>query len=231
MGLAVSAQDMILAARRLTGTETLDEANAFITNAEALMVLNGELAELEDLINENADDDYSRSTYRFTASSGISIYPLPFQAYKIISVDVTWSNGVVRDAKRFTEAERNRFRTFRPAWSHNGRVYFRPIGDNLEFIPTPLSTVTIDVNYLPAFTPISSLSETYNSQNGWHMAAVWGLAAAIYLKDDNEAGAAFCDAQKEKQKARVRALAASRVSGEPPRVQRVRNVGWEEDDF
>ncbi len=230
MGLAVSAQEMILAARRLTGTETLDEANAFVSNAEALAVLNTELQELDDLIIENHDDAYNRGTYRFSVEPSISTYPLPFSAYKITSVDVTWSTGITRGAHRFMEAERNRFKDIRPAWSHLGRVFFRVLGDNIEFIPTPLSAVTIDVSYIPSFTPLVALTDTYQSQNGWHMAAVWGLAAAIYLKDDNEQGAAFCDAQKEKQKARVRALAASRVEGEPPRVQRVR-TRWDEDDF
>lgn len=223
MAAAVSANEMITAARRLTSTETQDEANAFVTDAEALAVLNGELAELYDIIVEAFDDaPYFRGEQTITLESGVETYPLLADIYKITSVDVVWSADIVKTAKRFTEAERNRFRGLRPSWTQYGKVWFRPVGQNIQFIPKPLSAVSIVVNYTPAFTPLVALSDTFDSQNQWHWAAVWGLAAAIYAKDENEAGVALARAEKEKHQGRIRAQAASRVEGEPPRVQRTR---------
>lgn len=222
MAAAVSALDMIQAARRLTSTETQDEANAFVTNAEALAVLNGELAELYDVIVESFDDPYFRGTQPVSIQNGVTLYPLLVDVYKVTSVDIVWSADVTKSAKRFTEAERNRFKKIRPSWSQYGTVWYRLVGQNLEFIPTPLGAVSAVVNYTPAFTSLVALTDTFDSQNQWHWAAVWGLAAAIYAKDENESAAAMAMGQKARVLDRVRALASSRNEGEPPRVQRTR---------
>ncbi len=232
MGLVVTARQMIDAARRITKTETLDEANSFCTDAELLEVLNGELAELEDTILEVQDDEYSSASQSITLVPGTSLYPLGAAAYKVRSVDVTWSSNVKRSAHRFMEADRNRFATTQPSWTQFGRVYFRVIGSNIEIIPTPLTAVSVTVNYTPSFTPLTAYTGaggTYESNNGWHMAAVWGLAGYISQADANEEKAGLCYAQKERQLARVRAMAGTRVTGEPPTIQRIRNRDpWED---
>lgn len=231
MGLAVSARTMIDIARSITKTETLDEANAFCTDAELLAVLNTELAELEDTVIENQDESYSRGVETIALQAGTSVYPLPVEGYKVTSVDIQWTNDIRRSAYRFTEAERNRFRsTIAQSWSHFGKVWYRLIGDNIEFIPKPATPVTALINYTPSFAPLVAYADVYQSQNGWHMAAVFGLAAYIALADSDEAKAALFLQQKERQLARAARMAASRIDGEAPRVQRTRGVGWEEDD-
>lgn len=229
MAAAVSASEMIAAARRLTGTETLDEANAFVTNAEALAVLNGQLAELYDEIVAHGFGDYFRSSQTITIVAGQTLYPLLVDVYEIASVDIVWSADIVRTAFLFTEAERNRFRRVAPSWSQFCKVYYRPLGSNIEFIPSPLAGVTARVNYIPAFTPLVALTDTFDSQNQWHWFAIWGLAAAIRSKDDDEPGAALALSEKEKVRDRIRTMAASRVEGEPPRVQRTRRASDLED--
>lgn len=230
MGLAVSAREMLDAARALNNAETLDEANSFVTDAELLVVLNTELMELEDEIIASEDEPYNRGSSPITFEAGVSVYPLPVGGYKVTSVDIEWSASVRRTARRFTEAERNRFRGIQPSWSHFGKVWFRLLGGNIEFIPTPATAVTAHVNYTPSFTPLTDIdADVYDSQNGWHMAAVYGVAAYIAGKDDNDAKVAWCELQKNKQLARVRNMAASRIDGEPPRVQRTRR-GYEDED-
>jgi hypothetical protein len=229
MGSAVSAREMIDTARRITGTESLDQANAFCTDAELLAVLNGELAELHDTIVENHDDPYFKGTLSIVLDPNSSTYPLGIEVYKIVSVDMVWSPTIKRDAHRFTEAERNRFQNIRPSWSHLGRVWFRPQGDNIEFIPMPLTAVQVDINYIPTFTPLVTYTDTFNSQNQWHWMAIWGLAAYIRQKDDDETSAGLALSQKAAQKQRVISMAASRVEGEPPRVQRSRRN--DDEDF
>lgn len=229
MGRAVSARTMIDTARRMTKTETLDEANSFCTDAELLEILNGELAELEDVIMEVQDEDYSAGVHPITLAVGQTLYPLPVEGYKVRSVDVQWTTGIRRSARRFMEADRNRFQSTQPYWSQFGRVYFRTLGDNIEIIPAPLSAVTIYVNYTPSFAPLTAYTDVYNSQNSWHLAAQFGLAAYIAQADSNEEKASLLLAQKEAQLNRVRAMAATRVSGEPATIQRVRNRDpWED---
>jgi hypothetical protein len=229
MGLPVSAREMIDAARGVAGQETLDESNAFVTNIEALGVLNGELAEIWDLICENHDDPYFAGSSPIDLEAGVTVYPLGVDIYKVTSVDVEWSPGIVRSAKRFNEAERNRFKQVQPSWSQYGNVYWRLRGSNIEFIPEPQTGVSVTVNYIPSFTPLTTYTDTFESHNLWHWAAIWGLAAYMRLKDDDETSAALHLAEKAKVLGRVRAHASQRNEGEAPRVQQVRYR--DEDDF
>lgn len=232
---AVAARDMIEMAQRATGTESLDPANAFVTPDELLVALSGELAELYDTILENGFGDYFRSEKAFTLQAGKSRYAFvadigASDVYEVVGVDVTWSSDIVRSAKLFMEAEHNRFRRILPTWSQLCDIWFRPLGSQIEFMPQPLAGVSVTLLYIPQFTPLASDTETFESQNSWHLMAVYGLAAYIKRKDDDELGAQSFDGLKEKQRQRVTSMASRRVEGAPPRVQRTRSYG-DEDDF
>ena len=225
---------MILAARQATGTESLDPADAFVTDAEALAVLNGELAELYDLILENGFGDYYRSTATVTLASNKSLYSFATDFnitdfYEITSIDVLWSSTVTRSAKLFMEAERNRFKRLIPTWSQFTDVWYRPVGNSIEIQPTPQTGVSIQLNYVPQFAPLTDVESTFDSVNQWHWYAIWGLAAFIRQADDDEAGANLALQRKEQQRARVVSMAGRRVEGEPPRVQRSRR--YDDEDF
>lgn len=229
MSYAVTAGEMIDAARRCSGNETLDPANAFVSDDEALAVLNGQLTELYDTILEHGFGDYFRGSVPIVLQANQSVYPLGVDVYEIVGGDVVWSADIVKSLRLFMEAERNRFRRVRPTWSQFSDIYYRPLGDNIEFIPTPLSAVTVNLLYVPTFTPLVALSDTFNSHNGWHWMAIWGLAAYMRQKDDDEVSAQLALNEKAAQKARVATMAARRVEGEPPRVQRTRRDIWEDD--
>lgn len=231
MGLAVAVRSMIDAARALNNAETLDPANSFCTDDELLVILNAEVAEIEDEIIAAQDEPYERGTQIIDLQAGQSLYPLTEAPYKVTSVDVEWSANNRTSARRFTEAERNRFRGIQPSWTAFGKVFFRILGENIEFMPEPLSAVRVYVNYTPSFVPFTDPdTDVYQSQNGWHMAAVFGLASYIADKDKNDELSASMQARKAQQLARVRAMAGSRIDGEPPRVQRNRRPSWEMDE-
>lgn len=229
MTAAVSAREMIDAARKAAGQETLDPANAFVTNEEALAVLNGEWSEAYDTIIEAGLGDYFRGATPIALSANQSVYPLGEDILEIVSVDVTWSSDIIKSARLFMEAERNRFKRIRPTWSQFGDVYYRPLGDNIEFIPSPLSPVNVTVNYVPTFTPLVALTDTVNSHNQWHWMAIWGLVAYMRAKDDDEINAGIALQRKESQRQRILSMAARRVEGEPARVQRTRRFAYEDD--
>lgn len=225
---AVTAREMIVAARRATATESLDPSNAFVTDDELLEVLNGELAEVHDTIVENHDDAFFKAIQPIDLESGSETYPLPLSVLRITSVDIIWSADIRRTAKHFTEAERNRFRTVRPAWGQFCDVFFRPDGDNIVFLPVPMAAVSVSVNYIPQFTPLLALTDTFNVPNDWHRMAIWGVVMYIRQKDSDEINAAIAEGQKAKQKARIVTMAATRVEGDAPRVQRTRRYDDEE---
>lgn len=219
---------MVDTVRKLTATETLDPANSFVTNSEILAYLNAELAELYDVIIESHDEDFMRNAANIALTSGTSVYPLPVDFYKIISVDIRWSPTIVRPARKFTEAERDRFKSVLPLWSYLTDIYYRTLGDNIEFQPAPQAGITAICNYIPAFVPLASLTDTFNSQNQWHWFAIWGAVAMVRQKDEDKPGAALALQKREQVRARIHTHAASRNDGEPPRVQDVRSQVWDD---
>lgn len=228
MAAAVAARDMIDAARRLTGTDSVDPANSFVDDYEALAILNGQLAELYDLILEHGFGDYFRSESPLTLVAGTSRYSLPTDFYEIVGVDINWSSSVVRSAKLFMESERNRYRRILPAWSQFCDVWYRPLGQQVEFIPVPQSGLSVTVLYIPTFTPLADTASTFDSINQWDWFAIWGLAAAIRHKDDDPVGEANAMNQKALVRERIISMAARRVDGEPPRIQRTRSFDDED---
>lgn len=230
MAALVAARDMILSALQVTGTESIDPANAFVTPDEALAVLNGELAETYDTILENGVGDYFRSEVPLTLSAGVSRYSLQADFYEIVGVDVVWSSDITRSAKLFMESERNRFRRILPAWSQLCDIWYRPLAAQIEFMPVPLVPVNVTVLYIPTFTPLTDEDKTFDSVNQWHWMAIWGVAAYIAAKDDDKAGAQQFLQRKDSVKARIVSMAGRRIEGEPPRVQRSRRYD-DEDSF
>jgi hypothetical protein len=229
MGREISARQMITRARHMTKTESLDEANSFCTPDELLDQLNDELAEIEDVIAGAQDEEFSSSKYPIDLIIGQTIYGLPVDAYKLRSVDVAWTSTVTRSARRFNESQRNRLSTLFPAWTNYGRVYWRTLGNNLEIMPAPTSVVRIYLNYGAAFEPLVDLDETWDSQNGWHMAAVYGLAVYIAMADADTEKATLWSQMKAAQLDRIREQASTRITAEPPTIQRVRYR--DEDDW
>lgn len=229
MAASVVVSDIFDAVRRVTNTETSDQANSFVPNAELYVYLNAELAELMDVIVENHDDEFFRSNQTIVTSAGTSLYALSADFYKITSVDVVWTATVICSAKRFTEAQRNRFKYLNRTWSYLTDIYYRTVGSNLEIQPVPQAGVTLQVNYIPTFTVLSDLASTFESHNQWHWMAIWGMAASVFMKDENDAGAKMAFARKEQVRERIISHASTRNNGEAPSVSHVRLMGDEFD--
>lgn len=230
---AVAALDMISFATKATGVDSLDPANAFVTPDELLVVLSAEIAELYDEILLHGFGDFFRSEKTVTLTANKDRYDLAVDFgisdfYEVIGVDILWSSTVVRSAKLFMEAERNRFRRVLPTWSQFCDIWYRPIGSQIQFMPVPQTGVSVTLIYIPQFAGFTETSDQFESYNQWHMMAVYGLCAYIARKDDDEPKAMQYEGLKEKQRARVADMAARRIEGEPPRVQRSRRFDDED---
>lgn len=230
MSVPVSAREMILSARQVTGTETLDQGNSFVTDAEALAVLNGQLAELYDEILQHQFGDYFRGKAEFQSETGRETYPLLVDIYEVVSVDVVWSADIVKTVKLARETDRNRYRRVVPSWSPYCDLWYRLLGSNIELMPTPLvANLTIRISYIPNFTPLVALTDTFDSQNLWHWFAIWGLAAYIRQKDDDEVAASLALSEKEKVRVRIATMASRRIEGDAPRIERRIRTREDED--
>lgn len=234
MGAAVALGDctggMILEVRRLANQECslTDEPNAFIRDSEIQAWLNADLATLCDIIDENEDDPVRQAiSPPITTQAGVDTYGLPTSIKHITSVDVVWGTNMIRSAKRFNEAERNRFKAWPQYWGYQYPLYYRKLGQNLQIQPLPQGAIVLYVHYVPAFDPLTGPTSTFDSINQWHQYAIYGAVARALKKDDDDPSTWL--ALKEQMAANVRSMIAKQNLGEAPRVTQTRGQ-WEWDE-
>lgn len=235
-GAGVRLDAMRLEVRRRGNFETNDQTNAFATDAEIDALLNSYLAEFYDELIDAKGPQYFRATPQAIMTiPGVTSYDLSTLFYKLISVDLTWGPNIVRSARPFEEAERNRFKWV-AGWSHDTDVYYQiqgppqapaiaPAAQKIVFQPSPTSATQVTINYCEIYRPLSAVTDQVNGVNGWTDFAVYNAIAD--LKDKDDADPTQARARAERIRERIRAMADIDLS-EPPRVQQVRRRGWRE---
>lgn len=235
--MSVRLDTMRTEVRRRGNFETNDQANAFATDAEINSLLNSYLAEYYDEIIDAKGPAYFRAPPQLiTTTPNVASYDLQQGFYKLISVDLTWGPNIVRSARPFEEAERNRFKWV-AGWNYDSDVYYQiqgavqtpsiptPTVQKIVFQPLPTSATQITVNYCETFVPLTADGHIVNDVNGWTDFAIYNAIAD--LKDKDDADPTQARARAERIRERIRAMADVDLS-EPPRVQVVRRRGWRE---
>lgn len=233
---AVSLATMTTEVRRRGNFETNDQANAFATDAEIYAILNSYLDEFYDEILDAKGPAYFRDVPQVIQTvAGTSAYSLVGNFYKLISVDITWGLNIIRSARPFEEAERNRFKWV-PGWNYDCDVYYQIQGGiqstsivapkQIVFQPSPTSATQVTINYVPIRTQLLNGTDTIDSINGWTDFAIYSAIADLKEKDEADSGPAR--ARAEVIRSRIRALADGLDLSEPPRVQNVKRRGWRE---
>ena len=193
--------------------------NNFFTDAEINDYVNIGLGELHDLLVNKFEDYYvssvsfslvaDQTTYTFSAI-GLSDF------YKLLGVDAVQGGDTVR-VKRFSFPDRNIFQS--AVALHNSRGYsdyeYAIRGETVEFIPTPTSTDTIKLYYIPSYTKLSSDSATVSNsiELNWEEYAV--LVAAIKMRQKEETSTAALERDLERITARIEDAARNRDAAEP----------------
>ena len=193
--------------------------NNFFTDAEINDYVNIGLGELHDLLVNKFEDYYvssvsfslvaDQTTYTFSAI-GLSDF------YKLLGVDAVQGGDTVR-VKRFSFPDRNIFQS--DVALHNSRGYadyeYAIRGETVEFIPTPTSTDTIKLYYIPSYTKLSSDSATVSNsiELNWEEYAV--LVAAIKMRQKEETSTAALERDLERITARIEDAARNRDAAEP----------------
>lgn len=236
MPAPVRLDAMATEVRRRGNFETNDQANAFATDAEIYALLNTYLSEFYDELVAAKGPAYFRAApWVISTVGGTSTYPLASDHYKVISVDITWGQNIVRSARPFEEAERNRYKWPGEGWNYDTPVFYQiqgstpnpsiPQPPNIVFQPIPTGITTITVNYIPAFQQLTS-ANYIDGINGWADFAIY--MAIADLKDKDDADSSTWTAKGERLRQRIRALADSVDLAEPPRVQRVKRRAWDQ---
>jgi hypothetical protein len=207
------------------------EQGQFISDSEANGYVNLAAAELYDLLIA-AYPDYFSKTSDISIIAGTEAYSLPSDFYKLLGVDYlldTQGNAV--SLKPYQIAERNRF-MFAPSFQAFGLNYLRYHiqAQGMNFKPTPAASGTVRLIYIPAFSDLSSDSDTFDTVDAWHEYIILDAAIKMLLKEESDASVLLV--QKEAMKRRIEELAHSRDIGTADRVTDVTQsepwgvIGW-----
>lgn len=219
MASTVTLLAMRTAARQRANQETLDQANALVTDVELDGVINNGVRHVYRLL-VRARSGYYRATQTISTVSGTSAYDLASDFLELISVDWQFSTSEILPIYPYEESERNRFRAT-PGWLRLYPSFYQLQNGQINFIPTPDSAYTVIVNYVPTCTALANDSDTFDGVAGFEEYAICKGAAYLCLKDDNAETASAWESQAAMIENEVKSMAPNRTAG-MRRVQRVR---------
>ncbi len=170
--------------------------SSFISDADMLALINSRFTELYDLLVDSFENYYS-DTADLAVVPGTSSYALPDDFYKLIGVDFAVGNGAYITLKPFEEQERNLNVT----------------------TAVSLPSGTVRINYIPAPTTYTSLSDTFDGVAGWDR--LISLGVAIDILDTEESDSAALTRKYNQTYDRVVTMAQTRDTSSPSRVSDV----------
>lgn len=221
-------------ARTFTGQELVNKvrwrsdrpSDNRITDTMILDFLDSAQTDLRDILVAKYED-YFVDEYEFTMVDGQREYDLPADFYKLLGVDIKRSTDDYQRLYRYNNHERNRNTS--DYWVstdyYAGRYRYRVRGDQIKFTPTPTTTDTIRLVYIPAAPKLDALDDTVDGINGWEELLVMLAVRKIRVREEEATGAV--DAEIARLVQRVEGVADARDAGEPESIADYRpRYGW-----
>lgn len=218
MADAVALSVLRTKCRRLSNMETIDQANAFITDAELTERLNSNLRTVYEKLVDARGANFFRSVYTFNTVAGTTAYALPGAFLALLAVNMVPSVGQVVDLVEATESEASALITATLPTRYQLR------GANIALLPTPSTVVSVSLVYVPAFTELAADGDTFDGVCGFEEAAIWRTVAEMLAKDQSDPS--FAVGRAVEWDARIAKMADHRDIGGPPRVERRYRKRW-----
>lgn len=238
--------EMSLGQIRLMAQQRADRVGSnFVTVPEWNNFINQAMYELYDLLITVYEDYFKAPNASFTCNGSQAIFPMPngqlsflddnrgsFIAppfYKLLGVDLALNNAANAyvTVNRYNFIDRNRFVYPNTASTIYGvfNLQYRPMGNNIEFIPTPSGGQIIRLQYIPrlpvllADTDISTIGFS-----GWLQYVI--IRAAKYALDKEESETTTLTEEILFLKARIEETAFNRDVGRADTISDSRQGNW-----
>lgn len=228
---------MTLGQVRILSQETADlQNNNFITLPEWNTYINQSYFELYDLLVQKYGDEYFMATpwqflttgaQFYTLPDGSSTYPTvpggstaakPF--YKLKGIDLALNSNINSwvSLHKFDFIARNRYVYPNLTATFMGIVNlrYRLIGSQVEFIPTPAASQTVQVWYVPRMTQLLQDNDMLDGISGWTEYVV--IDAAIKARNKEESDVSVLAARKMMMLQRIEEAASNRDAGLPDTI-------------
>lgn len=208
----------------------LEGADDFITPQELTDLINGSIALWVDEVRGTTwNGTYNRSSYTFSTTNNTQTYDLPSDFLSLISVDVYITPGSpVVTAVAYQEEQRNLFKN-NPVmfgWGFAHPVYYQLQGKKISFIPIPLGSYQVQLNYVPTAPTLSAPKDSIDSINGWDEFIVLDAAIKCLIKDGDMEMVPILEQRLAQQRERIRAMAARRDQQTAEHVHVIANRGF-----
>lgn len=201
---------------RLYADQRGDGDSTYVSNDEADILVQNRAREFYDLLVQARGHEYFETKVPLTTTANVETVNLPSDFYELLSLYVVWATN---DLERLEALEsiddRAQFIYPGATWQRGTPKKFRIRGSVIEFFPTPQSAFSLEMRYVPTYTP----GLTVDGVNGWTLLIALNVAIDLRVIQ----GLPFGDLQKkaDEQRERVESLAADRAAAHPARVRDV----------
>ena len=212
---------------RVLQRANLEGAFALISTTELNDMINASLARWYDIVRLTTfGGQMYRSQQSITILNNQSLYALATDFLALLSVDI-FPAGLGANqafmAQPYQEEQHNMFRNV-GVWAVGYPLLYQLQGTSINFIPTPLASTAVQVNYVPVAPVLVNITDTFDSVNAWDEWIVLDAAMKALTKDGQTDIVSLLRAERAEWEAAIRAAVPSR---DQTGVERVHEVeGW-----
>ena len=220
--MAITLAELRTQARQMADMEQ----SQFVQDPELNNYINFAIAELYDLLVGCYGSDYFLSSTTGTTTADVQDYALPTDFYKMRGVDIKITDTKWAQITDFNFNERNKIGLF-AVWTlaNYGNIRYRVMGGNIKFLPTPSSTVTYRLWYIPVATKLVADSDTLNDLNQYSDYVI--ITAAMKMLHKEESDITAMASERNRIIKRIEDTAQNRDAGESESITDI----YSSDDY
>lgn len=149
----------------LCGLPSTLDTNTPVTAAVMLDFLKAACALLGGAVKKRVSEFYFTESSTLTTVNGISVVSTPSNFSDLYSL--TWQKSTSEEIP-LERARTEDFRAYPNAWNDSEctKIFYRIVGNAIEFFPTPDAAYTLNVYYSTGLYPTSTAS-TFYCRDGW----------------------------------------------------------------
>jgi hypothetical protein len=163
---------------------TGQDKSKFISDPEILSYVDSAAAELYDVL-VSSFKDYFIEFANFNTISGVNIYNLPANCYKVRGLD-TIDNSISYSLKSFPFEERARYINTSIIPSTYTHIKYCIMGNSVLLAPTPTANLPMTLWYVPVLPVITSTTQTLSMFSGYeeYLIALVGIRISLKAEED-----------------------------------------------
>lgn len=227
MAASVSLATIRTRAQLLADMDSPSSASTFVSTTAWNYWINACAQDLYDRLTQ-ADPERYFSQTNITTVAGTILYALPSDFYRLLRVDCVYGSGtppLFYTLRKYNLLEADAYQL--PVYVNvAGPSYrYRLQGNNIALTPSPQTSVTLRLSYVPVMTQLVNDTDTLDGVNGWEEHVVLSVALRA-LQKEGTTDVQWIVAEREKWEEKIKALEVERDSSFPETTTDVTRSPW-----